>query len=66
VLVAGDTSIARSTDGGRTWDTVANVDAGHVMFLGFESASVGRAIVDEQEIWTTRDGGRTWTPARFG
>ncbi len=36
-------------------------------FLGFESPSVGRAVTDGgRTIWTTFDGGKTWSPFHFG
>jgi photosystem II stability/assembly factor-like uncharacterized protein len=64
VLSAGDT-LARSTDGGRSWQAVPGVrDA--VAFVGFESPSYGRAISrDGRTIWTTTDAGLSWTPFRF-
>jgi photosystem II stability/assembly factor-like uncharacterized protein len=65
VLVAASAGMARSTDGGKTWQTVSDV-TGHVTFVGFESAKVARAITDNRTIWTTRDGGQTWTAAGFG
>jgi photosystem II stability/assembly factor-like uncharacterized protein len=37
-----------------------------VTFVGFESKQVGGAVTDNRIIWTTRDGGTTWTAARFG
>jgi photosystem II stability/assembly factor-like uncharacterized protein len=65
VLVAAGVAMARSTDGGQTWQTVTDV-TGQVTFVGFESAKVARAITDNRLIWTTRDGGQTWTAAALG
>ena len=66
VLVAGGVGMARSTDGGATWQTVADVP-GEVGWVGFESQTVGRAVsADGSTIWTTRDGGATWHPASIG
>jgi photosystem II stability/assembly factor-like uncharacterized protein len=66
VLVTAGTGLARSTDGGRTWRIVPSV-TGDITFVGFESATVGRAVsADGQTIWTTRDAGKAWTPATFG
>jgi photosystem II stability/assembly factor-like uncharacterized protein len=37
-----------------------------VSFLGFESASVGRAVTDGGGVvWSTYDGGKTWNPYEF-
>jgi len=65
VLVAGGNGLARSTDGGRAWQSVPGVN-GEVTFVGFESRQVGRAVTDSRIIWTTLDAGTTWTPAPFG
>jgi photosystem II stability/assembly factor-like uncharacterized protein len=66
VLVTAGTGLARSTDGGRTWHPVPSV-TGKIGFVGFESKTVGRAVSsDGRTIWTTRDAGKTWTPAAFG
>jgi photosystem II stability/assembly factor-like uncharacterized protein len=51
----------RSTDTGNSWSAVPQI-AGTVTFLGFESATVGRAVTDNRTIWTTRDAGKTWQP----
>lgn len=64
-LVTGGTGLARSTDGGASWRTVPNV-TGAVSFIGFESPQVGRAVTDGgRSIWTTRNGGATWSAVRF-
>jgi photosystem II stability/assembly factor-like uncharacterized protein len=56
----------RSTDGGRTWHRIADV-TGAISWVGFESQTDGRALsADGNVIWTTHDGGVTWTPYRFG
>jgi photosystem II stability/assembly factor-like uncharacterized protein len=65
VLVAAGNGLARSTDGGQTWQPVPDV-TGEVTFVGFESNQVGRAVTNNRIIWTTRDGGKTWTAAYFG
>jgi photosystem II stability/assembly factor-like uncharacterized protein len=65
VLVTGGTGLARSTDAGATWRTMPDV-TGSVTFIGFESRQVGRAVTDGgRSIWTTRDGGATWSAVRF-
>jgi photosystem II stability/assembly factor-like uncharacterized protein len=65
VLVASWFTVARSVDGGRSWVTVPY--AMHdPSFIGFESARVGRIVAaDGREIWTTRDGGATWSSVQF-
>ena len=36
-------------------------------WVGFESQTEGRAVTDGgRTIWTTHDGGQTWSPYRFG
>jgi hypothetical protein len=66
VLVAAGHGLARSTDGGQTWQVVDDV-AGQIKFAGFESQTEGRAVsADGKTIWTTENGGRTWTPTNFG
>ena len=66
VLIAAGDGLSRSTDGGRSWTPVPDV-TGTVSYLGFESPAVGRAVANKgQTIWTTRDGGTTWTAVTFG
>jgi photosystem II stability/assembly factor-like uncharacterized protein len=66
ILVAAGTGLSRSTDGGRSWAAVPDV-TGRISFVGFESDRVGRAVADDgRTIWTTRDGGASWTKAGLG
>jgi photosystem II stability/assembly factor-like uncharacterized protein len=66
VLVAAGTGLSRSTDGGRSWAAVPDV-TGRISFVGFESDRVARAVADDgRTIWTTRDGGASWTKAGLG
>jgi photosystem II stability/assembly factor-like uncharacterized protein len=65
LVIGGLDGLARSTDGAATWALVPEI-SGEVTFVGFESTTVGRAVTDNRIIWTTHDGGRTWTPATFG
>jgi photosystem II stability/assembly factor-like uncharacterized protein len=63
VLVAAGYGMARSIDGGHSWQRVDGVN-GEVGWVGFESPTVGRAVsADGSTIWTTRDAGATWRPA---
>jgi len=65
-------TLSLSTYGGREWMTAAtdsvNLDfapLGGSLYLGFEDATTGRWVGDDQEIWTTTDGGSSWTARRF-
>jgi photosystem II stability/assembly factor-like uncharacterized protein len=59
LLAGGSTGVYRSTDGGASWQRVAQLGA--VKFLGFESPSVARAVsADGRTIWSTPDGGVQW------
>jgi hypothetical protein len=66
LLVSSDDTY-RSTDGGRHFARLSANSGGSpgaLGWLGFASASVGHAIsVDRRTIWSTMDGGRTWTAA---
>jgi photosystem II stability/assembly factor-like uncharacterized protein len=70
-LLAAET-LSVSTDGGSDWETAAtdqvNLDAaplGTSLWLGFEDATTGRWVGDDQTIWTTTDGGTDWTSRSF-
>lgn len=65
VLIAAGTTAYRLIGAGPRWVQVAGL-AGRVSFLGFESATVGRAVTDAgRKIETTTDGGRTWSSFEF-
>jgi hypothetical protein len=65
LLAGGSGGIYRSTDGGGHWRRVPGI--GSVIFLGFESPEVGRALsVDGGTLWTTSDGGLHWRATDFG
>jgi photosystem II stability/assembly factor-like uncharacterized protein len=65
VLVVAGQGVARSTDGGRSWQASKDV-SGQVSFIGFESQNTGRAVTDDgRRVWTTTDAGVSWTPFRF-
>jgi photosystem II stability/assembly factor-like uncharacterized protein len=65
LVAAGTGGLAVSRDGGTSWRRVANVPGG-VTFVGFENSRVGRAVAQQgRSIWTTRNGGRTWTSVTF-
>ena len=65
-------TLSVSRDGGVDWSTAAtdqvnldSVPVGVSLWLGFEDATTGRWVGDDQTIWTTTDGGKTWTPQAF-
>lgn len=58
VLVMSD-QLYRSADGGGRFGKV--VGPGSARFIGFETTSVGRVVSGRNTVWTTRDGGSTWT-----
>jgi photosystem II stability/assembly factor-like uncharacterized protein len=64
ILVSSDDTY-RSTDGGRSFtrlDAESGSSPGKASWLGFESATDGRAIsADGRTLWTTHDAGATWT-----
>jgi photosystem II stability/assembly factor-like uncharacterized protein len=63
-LLAGGTALYRYPAGGR-WQQVPTV-TGAVTFAGFESPTVGRVVTDSgRRIWTTADGGRSWSSIEF-
>ena len=68
VNVAGQSRLLRSTDSGRSWSQVASGPVGDVGgFLAFSSGSLGRWLpTGSRTLWTTTDGGATWTPRAFG
>lgn len=69
-ILSWSDALYRSTDAGRTWHRVledpaigsVSGDVERPLFLGFESALVGRYVtLDGVTIYTTRDGGGTWS-----
>jgi photosystem II stability/assembly factor-like uncharacterized protein len=69
ILVGGAyTGMMISRDGGRTWHAVPAVDDTDAVQGGgsFDATMTGNeqgfAIVAQQRLWLTHDGGRTWTP----
>jgi photosystem II stability/assembly factor-like uncharacterized protein len=64
LVIAGATTYL-SVDSAATWVRMPMLSG--VSFLGFESPTVGRAVTSGgRTIWTTHDGGQTWTPVQFG
>jgi photosystem II stability/assembly factor-like uncharacterized protein len=60
---AYDPSLYVTTDG--SWSTVLRLPAGlPVILVGYEDPLTGR-VAQGDMVWTTRDGGRTWTGDRF-
>jgi hypothetical protein len=54
-----------TVNGGVSWSTVLRLPAGApVILVGYEDPLTGR-VAQGNMVWTTRDGGRTWTGDRF-
>jgi len=54
-----------SENGGRTWSTPLNMSSGSpVVLVGYEDPLTAR-IAQADTVWTTRDGGQTWTANHF-
>lgn len=53
-----------SQNGGQSWSPVLSLGAGNPVLVGYEDPLTGR-IAMGGEVWTTRDGGQSWTPSRF-
>jgi photosystem II stability/assembly factor-like uncharacterized protein len=66
LLVMGDV-LYRSSDGGASWRRVQHDSIGPLTasWFGFESPTQGRVVEGGTIIWTTRDGGLTWSSVRF-
>lgn len=71
LLVSSDV-LYRSTDGGSSWHKVAVNGAGppDATWIGFETDLVGRVVQGDANgrphiIWTTRNGGQTWSAHPF-
>ncbi len=62
IALSGETY--RSTDGGHSWRKVGGTAPAGANWIGFESATDGRAT-DGRTIWTTHDAGLTWTSYTF-
>jgi hypothetical protein len=63
VLVVSADRLYRSDDGGAQWSVVPSGPA-QASFVGFESPTLGRAVrgpAADPQIWTTSDGGASWT-----
>lgn len=60
---AGDT-ILRTTDGGYSWAGTRLPAPAKVLAIRFASPHNGWAAGRNGHVWTTRDGGITWTPPR--
>jgi photosystem II stability/assembly factor-like uncharacterized protein len=63
VLVSHDNGASSS------WHMTLQVSASDapvsIDFLGFEDAHTGRIALSPNHLWTTRDGGETWTPSSY-
>jgi photosystem II stability/assembly factor-like uncharacterized protein len=70
VLVLTADDAYRSTDGGNHFARLganSGSSPGQLVWLGFASPNVGHGIsADRRSVWTTADGGRTWSRYTFG
>ena len=64
--VVGVTSLHATTDGGRTWQTLAEPAGRYLVTVDFTTARDGLGLTTGGALVATRDGGRTWTDARLG
>lgn len=66
VVEAGPHSsrVLLSQNGGQTWSAVLSLGAGNPILVGYEDPLTGRIAMGDQ-VWTTRDGGQTWTANQF-
>lgn len=55
-----DQLFARTTDGGRSWQTIPSTSATSLRHLHFVTASTGFAVRFGSDLYTTRDGGQNW------
>lgn len=79
LLLVSTDAFYRSTDGGMTWAEVgashgpgSTAGPAKAWWIGFENTSTGRVIAQDaagdgpsNTIWTTHDGGQTWTAHTF-
>lgn len=65
LLAVGPHGLIRYSSDTKRWTRVDGV-TGRPSFVGFESQTLGRVVTDGGRIvWTTKDGGQTWSPYRF-
>ena len=63
--------LVESTNGGQSWRVAVKVKAQSTpttpqsIFLGFETPLLGRWIGPANTLWTTTDGGATWSASKF-
>jgi photosystem II stability/assembly factor-like uncharacterized protein len=50
--------------GGRSWSSALSLPAGNVVLVGYQDPLTGRIALGNQ-VWTTRDGGSSWTASKF-
>ena len=65
VVVSSGDATYRTTDAGARFQRVGA--PAQLRSIAFESSTVGHAVAnDRRSVWTTSDGGRTWSRHRFG
>jgi photosystem II stability/assembly factor-like uncharacterized protein len=58
-VIAGNTSLQRTTDGGATWTMVGSIPTGATTDSGFTTATQG-FVIRQGEMLMTRDAGASW------
>jgi hypothetical protein len=51
-------------NGGQSWSPTLSIPTGTVVLVGYEDTMTGRIAAGDQ-VWTTHDGGSTWTANEF-
>ncbi len=51
-------------NGGQSWSPTLSMPAGNVVLVGYQDTVTGR-IASVNQVWTTHDGGSTWTADEF-
>jgi photosystem II stability/assembly factor-like uncharacterized protein len=66
VVEAGRSSsrVLLSQNGGQSWSPVLSLGPGNPVLVGYEDPLTARIALGDQ-VWTTRDGGQTWTANQF-
>ena len=66
VVVGNNATILRTTDGGTTWNAIANPATGNLTRVQFADNQTGYAIGDNSTLLKTTDGGQTWQSLNAG
>jgi hypothetical protein len=61
---SGGSRALLTENGGQSWSGSLIMPAGNAVLVGYQDPLTGR-IAEGDQVWTTRDGGRTWTADEF-